>query len=288
MTGGVSVADDEDAGLVEEPDGEGDDGHGEHVGGGGDDGCEDEDEDDGVAAEAHHEGGGEDAEFGQEPAEHGELEDEAEREAHGEEGGDVGLEGDEVGDVGGDLVGGQESEGEGEEEEVGEEYAEEEHEVAPAHDSGGVAPFVGVEGGGDEAEEEVEGVGGGEEEADVDGGFEVDDELLGQAGVDELDGEGSGGISREPVVYLLQESVGDEVALPGGEEDGKDFFLAEEGDQSAGDGDDKDPDEGGSQYVEVVPEGHDAVVSLWVRHRVAVRSVFSCRRRRAQCHSCRP
>lgn len=81
----------QNADLVQHPDGEGHQRQRKDVGGGGDDGRNDEDDHDGMLAETLHEGRGQDAQLAQEPAQHREFKDDAHEDVHHHEGADVGL-----------------------------------------------------------------------------------------------------------------------------------------------------------------------------------------------------
>ena len=209
----------QDAHFVEQPDGEGDDEEGEDVGGRRDDGSQDEDDHDGVATVLAHHPGVDNAYAPQQPAEDGQLEQDAHHETHADEGVNVGLDGQHIADVGADLIGAEETDGQREYEVVVQEQAGDEHHVGGADEPEGVTAFAGVEAGRDEAEQLVDDVRGGYQQAGEHGGAYVDHELLGESGVDELDGKG-----RD-----AQEAVGDEIAALRGQDDGKQLVFQHKG-----------------------------------------------------------
>ena len=111
-----------------------------------------------MSTEASHETAIDDACFGEEQADNGELEEDAHQEGEGAERVDVGLEGDEVGDLWAHLIGREEAEGNGEDEEVAQRDADEEERVAAAEKAQSELPFAAIEGGSEEMEEGVDDV----------------------------------------------------------------------------------------------------------------------------------
>lgn len=254
---------DEDACLVEEPHGEGDEGEGEDVGGGGDDGGYDEQGYDDVAAVAAHQRSVDDVHAPQYPADGGDLEEDAHGEGDAHEAAHVGLDGDGVGHGSAHLVAAEEAEHEGEDEVVADEYAQEEEEVAAADEADGMATLVLVEGGRHEVEELVDEVGGGEEYAGIERGSDVEEELVGEAGVDELHVEPvKGALRGEDMARLSQQTVGDEALVLWGEDDVKQLLLEEEGGDGTHHHGDGHAYEAVAQLVEVFPEGHTGIIPL--------------------------
>ena len=234
----------QDAHFVEQPDGEGDDEEGEDVGGRRDDGGQDEDGHDGVATVLAHHLGVDDAYAPQQPAEDGQLEQDAHHEAHADEGVDVGLHGQHIADVGADLIGAEETDGQREYEVVVQEQAGDEHHVGGADEPEGVTAFAGVEAGRDEAEQLVDDVRGGYQQAGEHSGAHVDHELLGESGVDELDGKGR----------HAQQAVGYEAGVFRCQHYGKQQVLEQEGDDGGCHDDHGHPYEPRTQLVKMVPE----------------------------------
>ncbi len=213
-----------------------------------------------MAAVAAHEGVGEQTHLCQEPAHHGYLEDDAHGQAEHEERGDVGVQRDEVLHVARHLVGAQEAEGEREDEEVAHQHAHQEHHVAAAHHTHGIAPLVGIETGRDEEEELVEDVGRGAEDAHAHGRLHVDDELLGQTRADQLHAEGVGPLPA-PRRHAVQQAVGHEVRVLGRQHQGEELLLEQEGHYAAHHAHGDHPHEHRPQHVQVVPKGQLVLLS---------------------------
>ena len=230
--------------LVEQVHGDADDGEGDGIGGGGDDGSDDKDDDNGVATVLLHGLAMEDAQFAQQPRQDGYLENDAHGEGKEGEGIDVTFEGNEVLDGGVHLIAGEESEGDGEEDEVAEEDAKHEHEVGGDDERGGVASLVFVEGWRDETVELEDDVGGCHDDADVEAGGHVDDELAGQFCVDELH---VGGCAKDGW---------QEVGTLRGKDDKEDLVLEEKGEEGEECYNDDASQQHSAQFFKMIPKGH--------------------------------
>lgn len=183
-----SLADNQDADFVEQPHGQGHEAEGKDVGGGGDDGSDDEQNHDDVAAVVAHHPGIDEAHAAQNPADDGNFKQDTHGEADAHQCVHVGLQGDGVGHCLAHLVAAEETEYQGKDEEIAEQYAEHEHDVSGHYQTDGIALLVGVEGRGDEVEEQIDEVGQGEHHTGTERGFHVEQKLLGQPCVDELHG----------------------------------------------------------------------------------------------------
>lgn len=170
----LPLAHNEDADFIEQPHGEGDEGEGEDVGGGGDDSCYDEQGHNDMAAVVAHHRCVDEPHAAKEPTDDGDFEQDAHGEADAHQGVHVGVDGNGVGHCFAYLIGAEEMEYQGEDEEITEQYPEQEHGVAGCHQADGVVPFMGVEGGGDEMEKQVDEIGGGEQHSGTERGFDVE------------------------------------------------------------------------------------------------------------------
>ena len=221
---GIGFWHQQDAQFVEQPDGQCHYAECEDVGGGGDDGGHYEDGDDGVASVARHEPPVDESHAAQDGADYGQLEDDAQHEAHGEEGVYIALQGKHVVHIGAHLIGAQETDGKRENEEIVQQRAKEEHGAGRDDHPPPGTPFIGVKPRRNEAEQFEDDVGRSTEQAGIDGHLHMGHELLGEAGVHEVQGKRLGS----------HEAEGDKLAAPGGEHCGKEPVLQTEGNDSKG------------------------------------------------------
>ena len=89
----------------------------------------------------------------------------------------------------------------------------------------------------------------------------MDEELLGQPGIDELHLEAAEGLPAPQAAQAGEETVGDKTGILGGKDDGKQLFLEQEGHQAGDDRHGDHPYQYGPQRVEVVPEALPGVGS---------------------------
>ena len=258
---GIHPPHDAEAQFVEQAHRTGHHEQGEDIRGRRNDGSHDEDEHNGMAAVAAHEGGGEQAQTGEQPREDGHLEHDAHGQTHHEQGAHVGGQGNHVHHFPADLIGSEEPEGEREKEEVGEQYARQEHRIAATDGRDGVAPLVGIERRRHEAEELVEDVGRRAQHPCTHRRLDMDEELLGQSGIDELHLEAAEGLSAPQAAQAGEKAVGDETGILGGKDNGKQVFLEQEGYQAGDDRHGNHPYQYGPQRVEMVPEALPGVSS---------------------------
>ena len=125
------------------------------------------------------------------------------------------------------LVGAQKAKREREDEKVVEQYAQGEHHVAATHYAIGVFPFPGVKGGRDEAEQHIYYIGGSADDAHVQGGLHVDQELLRQARIDELDAKWryAAEIGKQAEANIVKPSESDEIRLLRGQQQCEDLLF---------------------------------------------------------------
>lgn len=246
----------QDAQFVEEVHREGNDGEGEGIGGGGDDGGNEEDGNDSVAAELLHLMAMQDAEATEKPREDGNLEGDAHGEGKENEGVDVAFEGDKVLDIVRHLVVAEEAESDGEYDEIAEEDTQHEHEVGSNDERCGVASFVFVECGRDEMVELVENVGCCHDEANVEAGHHVDNELASQFCVDELDFGGGAERGDAGGETSCHDTEGEEVGAFRGKNNKENLVFEDKGEDGEECHNDEASDEHSTQFFEMVPESH--------------------------------
>ncbi len=193
------------------------------------DGGQYHDGDEGMAAVAAHHVGRENTDVTQEPADQGQLEDQAHDESQGSERRDITAQRDGIDHIRSHLVGTQEPERDGEQDKIIDRHTHgEQHIHDDAHADGNLL-FALVERRTDEAEQLRDDIGRSQQQCHVESGGQVGDELTGQFGIDQLH---MIGFKHKGTAAAMQQCldspVGDEVALLGRQQQTEDLLLEPE------------------------------------------------------------
>ena len=119
-------------------------------------GCHHEDNHDSMFAVAAHEIGGEETQFGKQPRENRNFEDQTHRQRHSHQSGDVGLQSDHVVHFAADLIGSQETERQRKDQKVAHRHTQSKHRISASDHPHHILPLIDIQSGRHEAEQLIE------------------------------------------------------------------------------------------------------------------------------------
>ena len=128
----------------------------------------------------------EDARQGQQPTHHRQLENHTDDQAHRDQRVGIRLDGEHVGYVGTYLIGAQKAHCEGENDEIVDGCPDDEHDITAQHYLHSMATLMVVEGRGHKSEQQVDDIGGGDQQTTVERQFHMYHELLRQPRVHQV------------------------------------------------------------------------------------------------------